>query len=160
MNVVRGDAQAAELKGLNVMKSQETATTAHAAAVAEPGAVVASEKATSKKGAKALKGAPKGHRTAKGGKPKAASPKKVAKAPTAPMPVGVPKLPREGTAAAKVIAMIQRKGGSTLEAIMDATKWQAHTCRGFMATLTRRAGVQFTSTRRESDKARVYEVVR
>jgi hypothetical protein len=29
-----------------------------------------------------------------------------------------------------------------------------------MSTLTRKTGVEFTSTRRESDKARVYEAVR
>ena len=69
-----------------------------------------------------------------------------------------PKVPREGTAKAKVIAMISQKGGATLPEIMAATGWQKHTVRGFMSTLPKRTGLVITSTRRESDKARVYEV--
>jgi hypothetical protein len=89
--------------------------------------------------------------------PKKASKTKAAKSQRAPKPVGESKTPREGTAKAKVIAMIQRKGGASLESIMKETGWQAHTVRGFMSTLTAKTGVAFTSTRRESDKARVYE---
>jgi hypothetical protein len=40
------------------------------------------------------------------------------------------------------------------------TGWQAHTVRGFMSPLTAKTGVAFTSTRRESEKVRVYEAVR
>jgi hypothetical protein len=68
--------------------------------------------------------------------------------------------PREGTAKAKVIEMLNRKGGVTLDEIMEATGWQAHTVRGFISTLPKKGGPQVTSTRRESDKARVYEVAR
>jgi Protein of unknown function (DUF3489) len=75
-------------------------------------------------------------------------------------PAAEQKTPREGSKMAKVISMIQRKGGSTLEQIMKETGWLAHTTRGFMSTLTAKTGVAFTSTRRESDKARVYEAVR
>jgi hypothetical protein len=69
---------------------------------------------------------------------------------------GEARTPREGTAKATVLAMIQRKGGATLDEIMKATGWQAHTCRGFMSVVPRKAGLTVTSTRRESDKARVY----
>jgi hypothetical protein len=34
--------------------------------------------------------------------------------------------PREGTHKAQVIAMLQRKGGATLDQIMEATGWQKH----------------------------------
>jgi hypothetical protein len=64
---------------------------------------------------------------------------------------------REGTHKAEVIAMIQRKGGATLEEIMKATGWQKHTVRGFMSILGSKGGLKVTSTRRESDGARVYE---
>jgi hypothetical protein len=37
---------------------------------------------------------------------------------------------------------------------------QARVVRGFMSTLTTKTAVAFTSVRRESDKARVYEAVR
>ena len=40
---------------------------------------------------------------------------------------------------------------------MPATGWQAHTVRGFISTLPKKGGIQITSTRRDGDKARVYE---
>jgi Protein of unknown function (DUF3489) len=69
---------------------------------------------------------------------------------------GEPKAPREGTAKANVLAMIQRKGGATLDEIGKATGWQKHTIRGFMSVVPKKAGLTVTSTRRE-DGARVYE---
>ena len=97
--------------------------------------------------------------------PQAAKPAKArqvpkARAPKAKRPVGEPKIPRAGSKMATVIAMIQKKGGATLEAIQNETGWEKHTIRGFMSTLTRKTGVVFTSTRRESDKVRVYEAAR
>ena len=65
--------------------------------------------------------------------------------------------PREGTHKAQVIAMLQRKGGATLDQIMEATGWQKHTVRGFISILGSKGGIKVTSTRRESDRARVYE---
>ena len=59
------------------MTNAETNTTA---AVAEQGAHAAPEKAASKKVATQKKGALKGQKSAKDGKAKAASPKKIAKA--------------------------------------------------------------------------------
>jgi len=64
---------------------------------------------------------------------------------------------REGTHKATVLAMIQRPGGATLDEIMATTGWQKHTVRGFISVAPKRAGLTVTSTRRESDKARVYE---
>jgi hypothetical protein len=64
---------------------------------------------------------------------------------------------REGTHKAEVIAMLQRKGGATLEEIMKATNWQKHTVRGFISILGSKGGMKVTSARRESDGARVYE---
>src|SRR5947199_259705 len=58
---------------------------------------------------------------------------------------------------AEVIAMLQRKGGTTLEEIVKATGWQKHTVRGFISMLGSKGGMKVTSTRRESDGARVYE---
>lgn len=166
MNVVRGDAQAIELKGLTIMTSHETTMTTQAAAVAEPCATVAPERASSEKTSSQKKAAPKGQNSAKGGKAKATFAKKArpakraATSATTPKPAGEPKAPREGSKMAQVIAMISKKGGATLEAIQKETGWAKHTIRGFMSTLTRRTGVEFTSTRRESDKVRVYEAVR
>jgi Protein of unknown function (DUF3489) len=153
MNRGARNAQGIEPKGLNVMKRHDTKVTAQAAAVAEPGATVAPVKVASKKHASPKKGAPKGRDNAKSSKSKIAAPKKRAAAKASKEP----KLPRDGSKMATVIAMISKKGGATLDAIAKETGWQNHTVRGFMATLTRRAGIEFTSARRESDKARVYE---
>jgi len=87
----------------------------------------------------------------------APKPAKKGKVPEAPKTAAGPKAPREGTAKAKVIAMLQRKGGAALEEIMSETGWQPHTVRGFISTLPKKTGIAITSTRRESDKARVYE---
>lgn len=63
---------------------------------------------------------------------------------------------REGTHKAEVIARLQRKGGATLEAIMEATGWQKHTVRWFINVLGSTDGMKVISTRRD-DGARVYE---
>ena len=158
-------------------------TTTEAAVVAEPGANVAPEKAASKEGSRQRKGAPRapeatavaehgaqvapektpskkasskkvahqGQKIARAAKPK--SPKKQRK----PQPDAERPVAREGTVKAKVIAMLSRKDGATLDAIMKATGWQAHTTRGFISLLGSRHGIKVESTRRE-DGARVYAV--
>ncbi len=68
-----------------------------------------------------------------------------------------PKAPRAGTAKAKVIAMLRRKGGATLDQICQATGWQRHTTRGFISVLGSKHGLQIESTRRD-DGARVYSI--
>jgi hypothetical protein len=64
--------------------------------------------------------------------------------------------PREGSQSAKVIALLKHKNGATLAEILAATGWQKHSVRGFISTLPKKTGLVITSTRRESDKARVY----
>jgi len=88
-----------------------------------------------------------------GRKPKSARPR----APKRATASGQQKAPREGTAKAKVIAMLERKGGATLQQIRDATGWQPHTVRGFISILGKKSGMEITSSRRE-DGARVYAV--
>ena len=90
--------------------------------------------------------AKKGGKKTKAAKaPKASKPARAAK----PAAGGEPKAPREGTAKAKVIEMISRKGGATLEEICEATGWQKHTTRGFISTLHKKGGPEVVSTRRE-----------
>lgn len=64
--------------------------------------------------------------------------------------------PRPGTQAAKVVGLLTRDGGATLEELMAATGWLAHTVRGFVSTLPKKTGLAVTSTQRPGDKARVY----
>jgi len=116
------------------MTTENAETSDTAAAVAELGANVAPEKASSKKGASPKKAAPKGQKRAKGGKPKAAAPKKTtpakkaAKTPKKAAKAKESAAPREGSKTAQVVAMLQRKNGATLAEIMDKMGWQKHPC--------------------------------
>jgi hypothetical protein len=56
--------------------------------------------------------------------------------------------------------MLVRPGGATLEEIMKITSWQKHSVRGFISTQAKKTGMAITSTRREIDKARVYEATK
>lgn len=55
-----------------------------------------------------------------------------------------------------VIAMIGRKKGATLAEIMEATGWQKHSVRGFMATLNTKGGFNITSEKNAAGD-RVYQ---
>jgi Protein of unknown function (DUF3489) len=130
-------------KGIHHMTNAEANT---AATVAERGAHVAPERASSKKGATRRKGAPRGPNTAKGGKGKAAAPRKEAKTP------------REGSKKAKVLALLGRKEGATLAQLMKATGWQAHSVRGFLSgALGKKMGLTIESTKTESGD-RIYKL--
>jgi hypothetical protein len=55
-------------------------------------------------------------------------------------------LPREGSKTARVIAMLKREGGTTLEEIMTAMVWQKHTTRAMLSaggSLTKNHGGHF-----------------
>jgi predicted transcriptional regulator len=69
-------------------------------------------------------------------------------------------VPREFSKKAIVRDLLSRAGGATLQEIMAETGWQKHTVRGFISTLTKKTGIEITSTRRESDQARVYEAAK
>jgi hypothetical protein len=144
------------------MTTENAETTETAAAVAEQGANVAPEKASSKKTASRTKGAPKGQKSAKGGKPKVAEPKKTApakKAAKAPKKSAKAKEsgPREGSKTAQVVAMLQRKNGATLAEIMETMGWQKHTVRGFMAGAMKKAGYSVESFKPEGGE-RTYRI--
>ena len=70
----------------------------------------------------------------------------------------VPKPPtqRAGTKQAMLIALLQAPEGATMDAIITATGWQAHTARGAMSgALGRKLGLVVTSAK-EEDRGRVY----
>ncbi|MGA2270890.1 MAG: DUF3489 domain-containing protein [Bryobacteraceae bacterium] len=116
-----------------------------------------------RKDASPKKGAPKGQKSAKGGKAKAAAtpkPKKTTpakkalkKAAKAPEATG----PREGSKTARVVAMLQRKNGATLSEVMKTMGWQKHTVRGFMAGAMKKAGYQVESFKPEGGE-RTYRI--
>ena len=130
-----------------------------AAEVAEQGATVAPEQASSKKHATRKKNAPKGQKKAKGGKTKAAAPKKSGKKKAAKPKAAKTTTPRAESKGAKILAMISRPKGATLTEIMKATDWQAHSVRGFISgALGKKMGLKVDSVRRE-DGERVYTLV-
>jgi hypothetical protein len=57
----------------------------------------------------------------------------------------------------KVVALLRRDGGTTLEEMMKATSWQKHSVRGFMAgALKKRHGL--TAVSEKTETGRVYRV--
>jgi len=91
--------------------------------------------------------------------PKASAEPKATKDATGPDGAPAPKQ-REGTRKARVLALLEREGGATLEEIMSETNWQKHSVRGFISTLASKHGHVITSTRREGDQARVYAITK
>jgi Protein of unknown function (DUF3489) len=58
----------------------------------------------------------------------------------------------------RVIEMLQRAHGTTIDAIMKATGWQPHSVRGFFAGVVRkRLGLDLRSEKADGD--RVYRIV-
>jgi hypothetical protein len=51
---------------------------------------------------------------------------------------GTPRTPRAGTKQEAVLALLRRPEGATIAQIIDATGWQSHTVRGFLAGLKRK----------------------
>ena len=66
---------------------------------------------------------------------------------------------RAHTKMAKVIALLQRPEGATLQAIMRATSWQTHSVRGFISgQLKKKLGLKVRSFQRDGE--RVYSIKR
>ncbi|MEP6961420.1 MAG: DUF3489 domain-containing protein [Acidobacteriota bacterium] len=86
----------------------------------------------------------------KGKSAKNASPAK--KAPTARPPA---KGTRSGSKAEKILELLKRKDGATLEDLMSATEWQAHSVRGFLSGVVRKKmRLEVTSTKSEQGERR------
>lgn len=66
--------------------------------------------------------------------------------------------PRAGTKQAMLIEMLQTAEGATMEAIIAATGWQAHTARGAMSgALGKKLGLVVTSAKDDA-RGRVYRI--
>ena len=65
---------------------------------------------------------------------------------------------REGSKKAIVLGLLRRPEGATLDDIMSATGWLAHSVRGFISgAITKKMGLAVASTKRE-DGQRVYQI--
>jgi hypothetical protein len=60
---------------------------------------------------------------------------------------------------AEVIAMMKRAKGATLAEIIDVTKWQAHTVRGFVSILGSKGGEKIESSKNAAGE-RSYRIVK
>jgi ribosomal protein L7/L12 len=66
--------------------------------------------------------------------------------------------PREGSKKAIVLELIRRADGASLQEIMSATNWQAHSVRGFISgALTKKMGLTVESLK-TPEGARVYRI--
>jgi Protein of unknown function (DUF3489) len=87
-----------------------------------------------------------------GKKPTAA--KKAANAPKSAKGKGA----RVGCKTAQILELLKRPGGATLQNLMTATEWQAHSLRGFLSgTLRKKMGLSVESTKGE-DGQRSYSL--
>jgi Protein of unknown function (DUF3489) len=59
---------------------------------------------------------------------------------------------------AQVLAMLRRKQGATIAAVMQATGWQPHSVRGFLAGVVRKT-LGLTLVSEKTGEARVYRIV-
>jgi len=101
--------------------------------------------------AAATETAPTAHQAAKG------APKK-AKASKAAMPKAGAPVPREFSKKAIVIDLLKRPKGATLQDIMKATDWQAHSVRGFISeSLTKKMGLKVESSKNDAN-VRIYRI--
>jgi hypothetical protein len=67
--------------------------------------------------------------------------------------------PERGTKTAKILALLKRPGGASLQQLSKATGWQAHSVRGFLSgTLKKKMGLRVTSTK-VIDGDRTYRII-
>ncbi|MFN4204791.1 MAG: DUF3489 domain-containing protein [Agrobacterium albertimagni] len=67
--------------------------------------------------------------------------------------------PRAASKQAKLIEMLKRPEGATIEEIVKALTWQSHTARGAIAgTLKKKLGLKVESEKVD-DRGRVYRVI-
>jgi Protein of unknown function (DUF3489) len=67
--------------------------------------------------------------------------------------------PRDGSKQAQVVEMLRTDAGATLDAIMEATAWQRHTVRGFIAgAAQKKLGLKIDSFKNEHGQ-RTYRVI-
>jgi len=66
--------------------------------------------------------------------------------------------PERGTKKAKILALLKRPGGVSLDQLRKATGWQAHSVRGFLSgTLKKKMGLRVISARL-ADGTRTYRI--
>ena len=63
-----------------------------------------------------------------------------------------------GSKSAKIVELLSRTEGVTLSELIEVTKWQPHSVRGFLSgTVRKKMGIKLTSDKRH-DGERVYKI--
>jgi len=84
----------------------------------------------------------------------------LAKAPSRALPNPKnPKTDNPDSKQSRVIAMLQSPAGATIAAMMQATDWQQHSVRGFLAGVVRKR-LKLKLESRKVDGTRVYQIAR
>jgi Protein of unknown function (DUF3489) len=148
-----------KVKALKAAKAPKVPQAAKAPKAAGPHDVAAFTRAAAKGKAPKAAAAAKAPKAAKARKAAAAAkaPKAAAKAPRPGKKKAAAVIPfrREGTKQAIILSMLAK--GTTVAKIMEATDWQPHTVRGFLAAVVRRKlGLNLESEK--TDGERVYRV--
>jgi len=77
--------------------------------------------------------------------------KKAAKGAKSAKPAKTESGARQGSKTEQVLELLKRPDGATLQNLMKATGWQAHSVRGFLSgTVGKRMGLEVTSTKGEN----------
>ena len=148
-----------KVKALKAAKAPKVPQAAKAPKAAGPHGVAAFTRAAAKGKAPKAAAAAKAPKAAKARKAAAAA--KAPKAAKAPRPgkkkvAAVVPVGREGTKQAIILSMLAK--GTTVAKIMEATGWQAHTVRGFLAAVVRKKlGLNLESEKTEGERA--YRVI-
>jgi hypothetical protein len=67
--------------------------------------------------------------------------------------------PERRTKTAKILALLKRPGGASLQQLRKATRWQAHSVRGFLSgTLKRKMGLRLASNKLQGGQ-RTYRII-
>ncbi len=64
---------------------------------------------------------------------------------------------RPGSKTAKILDLVKRPGGATLQELRKATSWQPHSIRGFLSLLGKKKGLAVQSTK-SPDGERTYSL--
>ncbi len=89
---------------------------------------------------------------------KRALPQKLSRAATAKVSAHAPSEAKPQSKQGRVLALLRRKDGVTVLAIMKATGWQQHSVRGFLAGVVRKK-LRLNLVSHESEGKRVYQVL-
>ncbi len=119
----------------------------------EPAQATATTAGKPKPPHKARAAAKKGHAAAS----QARSARKPKSAKKGAQPRRKPGNARPGSKTAKILDLVKRPSGATLQELLKATSWQPHSIRGFLSVLGKKKGVAVESTK-SPDGERTYSL--